>query len=754
MEFQKHVITNKGKALLAKAEAGVCSITFTRAVIGNGEYNEDQLTKLEQATQLQSEKASFGFSGQAEITNEKQVLLSAIIRNNQLEEGYFLTEYGIFATDPTEGEILYALSVAALDKADWLVPYATGGEINITIRTYLAIGMADKVDIIETNFDYVSQTDFEAHTHNYADADVPGGAATRAVADEAGHPLPDTYATKLGVNGKSVTLYNKKGAPLNSITTQDTVYTHPLGSGHNHVPTGGAAGDILEYTADGNAKWSNAVTTLKAHTHNSNTGPKMNGTQAVGVENTYARGDHIHPVDTSRAAASHTHAYAADTHTHNSATSPKMNGTAAVGSESMYARGDHVHPVDTSRAASSHTHAYAADTHTHNSATSPKMNGTAAVGSESVYARGDHVHPVDTSRAASSHTHAYAADTHTHNSATSPKMNGTAAVGSESVYARGDHVHPIDTSRAAASHTHAYAADTHTHHSSTSPKMNGTATVGSESVYARGDHIHPVDTSRAAASHTHAYAADTHTHHSATSPKMNGTAAVGSESVYARGDHVHPVDTSRAAASHTHSYAGSSTAGGVADKATRDESGNNIKATYAASLGVSGNIVTLYNKDGGVLSQVKTQDIYTHLDTTGNKHIPSGGSSGQILRWSADGTAVWGSDNNTTYAIATQSANGLMSAADKVKVDNLIFVQFYSAGFSTIPGSSEILLNIDIGFTGATPLAALPVIRQNGFAPITVKLRSISGNVYTYGLYNMASTATSNGLLYLYVFYR
>jgi len=36
---------------------------------------------------------------------------------------------------------------------------------------------------------------------------------------------------------------------------------------------------------------------------------------------------------------------------------------------------------------------------------------------------------------------------------------------------------------------------------------------------------------------------------------------------------------------------------------------------------------------------------YVHPTSSGNKHIPSGGSSGQILRWGADGTAVWGSDN-------------------------------------------------------------------------------------------------------------
>lgn len=52
---------------------------------------------------------------------------------------------------------------------------------------------------------------------------------------------------------------------------------------------------------------------------------------------------------------------------------------------------------------------------------------------------------------------------------------------------------------------------------------------------------------------------------------------------------------------------------------------------------------------------------YVHPTTAGNKHIPSGGASGQILRWGADGTAVWGADNNTTYAVfkaATSSAAG------------------------------------------------------------------------------------------------
>lgn len=36
-----------------------------------------------------------------------------------------------------------------------------------------------------------------------------------------------------------------------------------------------------------------------------------------------------------------------------------------------------------------------------------------------------------------------------------------------------------------------------------------------------------------------------------------------------------------------------------------------------------------------------TDTVYTHPTTSGNKHIPSGGSSGQVLGWQSDGTAKW-----------------------------------------------------------------------------------------------------------------
>ena len=46
------------------------------------------------------------------------------------------------------------------------------------------------------------------------------------------------------------------------------------------------------------------------------------------------------------------------------------------------------------------------------------------------------------------------------------------------------------------------------------------------------------------------------------------------------------------------------------------------------------------------------------------------GSSGQVLKSNGSGV-YWASDNNTTYSAATTSAAGLMSAADKTKLDGI-----------------------------------------------------------------------------------
>lgn len=65
-----------------------------------------------------------------------------------------------------------------------------------------------------------------------------------------------------------------------------------------------------------------------------------------------------------------------------------------------------------------------------------------------------------------------------------------------------------------------------------------------------------------------------------------------------------------------------------------------------------------------------TFNKYTHPTSAGNKHIPSGGSSGQILGWSSAGTAQWlASINSDSLKIGIDS-NNLLATLTSTQVHN------------------------------------------------------------------------------------
>lgn len=120
--------------------------------------------------------------------------------------------------------------------------------------------------------------------------------------------------------------------------------------------------------------------------------------------------------------------------------------------------------------------------------------------------------------------------------------------------------------------------------------------------------------------------------------------------------------------------------------------GSMAKPVYIAADGKATPITHSVNSD--VPSNAKfTDTVYTHPTTAGNKHIPAGGSSGQILRWSADGTAAWGADNNTTYSDATQSTHGLMTAADKKKLDGMDLSKYLPLSGGVMTGDIDMQTN-------------------------------------------------------------
>lgn len=128
-----------------------------------------------------------------------------------------------------------------------------------------------------------------------------------------------------------------------------------------------------------------------------------------------------------------------------------------------------------------------------------------------------------------------------------------------------------------------------------------------------------------------------------------------------------------------HKHPGSDITSAVANAnaATNDSVGQNINTTYVKSVTASGRTVTV-TKGNGTASTFTTQDTtYGNMSgaTTsaagkaGLVPAPATGANNRYLR--SDGTWAVPPDNNTTYSVATQSANGLMSSADKRKLDGL-----------------------------------------------------------------------------------
>ena len=53
-----------------------------------------------------------------------------------------------------------------------------------------------------------------------------------------------------------------------------------------------------------------------------------------------------------------------------------------------------------------------------------------------------------------------------------------------------------------------------------------------------------------------------------------------------------------------------------------------------------------------------TDTVYTHPTGAGDKHIPTGGSPGQFLKYDSSGTAVWAADNDTDTVYTHPSSDG------------------------------------------------------------------------------------------------
>lgn len=124
----------------------------------------------------------------------------------------------------------------------------------------------------------------------------------------------------------------------------------------------------------------------------------------------------------------------------------------------------------------------------------------------------------------------------------------------------------------------------------------------------------------------------------------------------------------------TADYATSAASATSATKATQDESGNNIKATYANSFSISDHTITLKNKNGSSLGTVTVPDnntTYTFANgTNGFTVTPSGGSAQTVTVTPSIANNVTGSGTSgylTKFNGANTVTNGPQLGSDTTK---------------------------------------------------------------------------------------
>lgn len=113
-EFRSAVVTDLGAELLARSVAEGFKVEFIRLEIGCGIYDEDEKKKeaLKKRTGLKEKQQEIGFSN-ISVTDENAVMLKAVVSNEALETGYYMTEIGVIAKkEGAEDEVLYSAMIA------------------------------------------------------------------------------------------------------------------------------------------------------------------------------------------------------------------------------------------------------------------------------------------------------------------------------------------------------------------------------------------------------------------------------------------------------------------------------------------------------------------------------------------------------------------------------------------------------------------------------------------------------------------
>lgn len=136
----KPVLTKQGLTLQAKVDAGN-AMQLTKCRLGSGMIGSGQ--QLEDLTELVAPVQTLPIASVTYSDDSHACIISAVTDNSTVTTGYYLREFGIYAKDPDDGEILYA--VASDSEPDFIPAKGTSTVISQEIGVALTFANAANV---------------------------------------------------------------------------------------------------------------------------------------------------------------------------------------------------------------------------------------------------------------------------------------------------------------------------------------------------------------------------------------------------------------------------------------------------------------------------------------------------------------------------------------------------------------------------------------------------------------------------------
>lgn len=136
----KPVLTKQGLKLQAKVDTGN-AMQLTKCRLGSGMIGSGQ--QLEDLTELVAPVQTLPIASVTYSDDSHACIISAVTDNSTVTTGYYLREFGIYAKDPDDGEILYA--VASDSEPDFIPAKGTSTVISQEIGVALTFANAANV---------------------------------------------------------------------------------------------------------------------------------------------------------------------------------------------------------------------------------------------------------------------------------------------------------------------------------------------------------------------------------------------------------------------------------------------------------------------------------------------------------------------------------------------------------------------------------------------------------------------------------